>query len=196
MIEEEFKKSIIENNPDRIVSLWLFNKIPFIFNDDLIHYIKWKHYLSEQLLIDPDSIFITGSSAVGISLSPYKNYREFGDDSDVDIAIISEYHFTESWRFLRALGSKYHKYNQKEKQAIQDHIERLIYWGTIATDKILHLLPFGKIWSDVIIDIKEDSPIDGRDVKFRIYKDIESLRAYHSNNIKNLQSVELEKGDL
>ena len=195
MIKDLFIKSIIENSPERIVSLWLFNKVPYIFDDDIYKYVLWKHTLSEKLRIDPDSIIFTGSSAIGISLSPYKNFKEFSDDSDIDIAIISEYHFIESWRFLRSIGSKYHMYSPKEKQAIRDHIERLIYWGTIATDKILHLLPFGKEWNEVVNKIKENEPIKGKDIKFRIYRDIESLRAYHANNIKALQSAELEKGD-
>jgi len=51
MIKEEFIKSVIENTPERIVSLWLFNKTPFIFNGDIYKYVLWKHTISKNLHI-------------------------------------------------------------------------------------------------------------------------------------------------
>ena len=194
MIKKEFINCLLSEPLDKIVSIWLFHRIPFIFGEDVNKYIEWKHELSKIIEIDPDMILVTGSGAVGISLSPYKNFRPFSQDSDIDIAIISEYFFNESWHFLRSLGTQYHKYKPKEKQAIKDHVERLIYWGTVATDKILPILPFGKKWFEAINQIKEKDPINGKELRFRIYKDFASLRAYQVNTLLQLRNEQLEIG--
>ena len=71
--------------------------------------------------------------------------------------------------------------------SVKEHVTRLIYWGTIATDKILHLLPFSLEWQRAIDEIKRIYPLFTREVNFRIYNDFDSLRAYSFNNLKKLQ---------
>lgn len=114
---------------------------------------------------------------------------------DIDVAVISDYFFNTSWRFLRNLGSDIHSMPQSAKQSVRDHVQKYIYWGTIATDKILPYLPFGKQWAKALDEMSKENPTRGRVIKARIYKDFESLRAYQVNNLKNLRSQELEKGN-
>ena len=75
----------------------------------------------------------------------------------------------------------------KEKDSIRDHRERLVYWGTIATDKIIQILPFGKEWINAIDEMRKIDPTIDRDINFRIYKDFESLREYQSQGIGKLK---------
>ena len=86
-------------------------------------------------------IIITGSACVGYSLNPRKNFRKFRETSDIDVGIISNYYFDIAWHELR--NQKYYKLDNNMKNALEEHKNRLIYWGTIATDKILPLLSFG-----------------------------------------------------
>ena len=58
------------------------------------------------------------------------------------------------------------------------HSTNYVYWGTIATDKLLGVLPFGQSWMDATTMIATVPPTEGRDVKFRIYNDFESLRSF------------------
>ena len=115
-------------------------------------------------------------------------------DSDIDVAVISEYHFNDAWRTLRNLGTEIHKLSQPAKQSVKDHVNKYIYWGTIATDRILNIFPFGKAWSETLKQMQELNPTMGRTINARIYKDFDSLRAYQVNNLKNLRTQELEKG--
>lgn len=82
----------------------------------------------------------------------------------------------------------------KVKQSIADHVKRYIYWGTIATDKLLHLLPYGKLWANTLEDAAKCAPTLGRTLNVRVYKDLDSLRAYHVNNLENLKTQELARG--
>jgi predicted nucleotidyltransferase len=137
---------------------------------------------------------IIGSCSFGVSLNPNKNYRFFDHESDIDVAVVSEYHFTSAWRALRNLGSEIHRLPTPAKKSVEDHVKKYIYWGTIATDRILHILPFAKEWRIAIETMQNTLPTKGRIVKARIYRDFDSLRAYQVDNLKNLRLNEIEKG--
>src|SRR5690606_27022468 len=87
--------------PDEFVENHLFDCIPALFEGDRNDYVSWKRELAKQLEVDAACVTLVGSAAIGISLNPSKNFREFNDDSDIDVAIVSHYHFTVAWRYLR-----------------------------------------------------------------------------------------------
>ena len=179
---------------DLLASVWIIDRIPHIFDNDIKLYAAWRRGLAKGLNVDASAVLITGSAAFGVSLNPNKNYRFFNAESDIDVAVVSDYHFTEGWRTLRSIGPAMHRMPPKVKQSIVDHVQRYIYWGTIATDKILHLLPFGKQWAKTLEEMAKIEPTLGRSVKIRVYRDLDSLRAYHVNNLTNLKTNELSKG--
>jgi hypothetical protein len=193
-IRNAFITELLSKPPELIASVWIIDRIPLLFCDDRERYASWRYQLAKGLGVDPSSLVVTGSGAFGVSLNPNKNYRIFDASSDIDVAVISDYHFTNAWRTLRNLGAEIHSFPQVTKQSVKEHVSRYIYWGTVATDRILHLLSFGKEWSEIIEKMQHISPTDGRTIKVRIYRDFDSLRAYQVNNLKNLRTQEIEKG--
>ena len=185
---------LVAQPAELIASVWIMDRIPHIFADDIRAFARWRQTLASGLGVDPSSVLITGSAAFGVSLNPYKNYKYFDDSSDIDVAVISGYHFTEGWRSLRSIGAKRHGLSQVTKQSLDDHVTKYIYWGTIATDKILALLPYGKPWAAALEEMRNISPTNGRKIKARVYSDLQSLRAYQVHNLKNLKNEELSKG--
>lgn len=194
---EETKKQFLDdlvNHPaDFLASVWIIDRAPHIFNQDLRAYAAWRRILAKNLGVDASALLITGSAAFGVSLNPNKNYKLFNESSDIDVAVISDYHFMEAWRTLRKVGSKMHSMPQNVKQSILDHVNRYIYWGTIATDKLLHLFSYGKEWMSALDEISKVAPTIGRAVNVRVYKDFDSLRAYQVNNLRNLKEEELSR---
>ena len=193
-IRDEFLSELLNSPPELVASLWILDKVPYPFKENKKQYANWRHKLSSMIEVDSSEIVIIGSGAFGISLNPYKNYRFYDDDSDIDVAIISEYFFNTSWRYLRNLGTDIHSMPPAAKQSVKDHVNKYVYWGTIATDKILPYLPFGSQWSIALQEMSKIEPTKNRNIKARIYKDFESLRAYQVNNLKKLRTKELEKG--
>lgn len=193
-IKNTFISELLSKPPELMASVWIIDRIPLLFGEDRERYASWRYQLAKGLGVDPSSLVVTGSCAFGVSLNPNKNYRFFDAQSDVDVAVISDYHFTNAWRALRNLGAERHGFSPATKQSVKDHMSKYIYWGTIATDRILPILPFGKEWSEVIEKMQHTSPTDGRKIKARIYRDFESLRAYQVNNLKNLRTQEIERG--
>jgi len=184
---KEFKDELIACPSSFICSKWVLDRVPFIFNDDRILFIKWKEELASNLGIDPKAMVMTGSASCGFSLNPYKNYREYNGKSDIDIAIVSELHFDIAWKTLRNLGTKRFDLTPKQKSSLQDHVERLIYWGTIATDKLLELFPFGREWNDDLLEMSKKQPAYNRTINIRLYKDFDALRAYQVDNLEKLR---------
>lgn len=166
---------------------WILNGIPVMFDNDILAYIEWKSTLGKSIEIDAESVYVVGSGLLGVSLNPNNSFSLFTESSDVDIAVVSEFHFQHCWRTIRRLGNRYHDLSPKQKQAIEDHRKRLIYWGTIATDKIIGLMPFGVHWLRACTRFSAGSPINNREIKIRVYRDVDSLIAYQTLGVKSAQ---------
>lgn len=188
-MKETIIKSIKEKSPNEFLSEYIYDRIPFIFDEDRSSFISWKQQLSKIIHIDPYSILFVGSSALGFSLNPYKNLRPFDQKSDVDLAIISQYHFTMSWYYLRNNSHLRARLDQATITAWDEHVTRLIYWGTIATDKLLGILPFGEEWIQATNEMSRIQPTYNRQINLRIYSDYESLRAYQIMSITKLRET-------
>ena len=191
-MKETFKKELLEQNPSILFSRWVLNRIPIIFNSETETFIQWKEELSKLIQVDSQAILFTGSSCNGFSFSPYKNFRDFNKDSDIDIAIISEYFFDTCWFEIRNYGNKYHDLTRPQQKSFEDHRTRLIYWGTIATDKLLPIFSFSKEWIFALENMSKSMPTKDRTINIRIYKNFESLREYYIDCFKKLQQNLIE----
>ena len=183
-IRDDVLAALRAESTDKFVRDSLFDRVPHVFNGDRKAFLQWKHLLARALEVDPACLMFVGSSALGISLNPNKGFKSFDDESDIDVGVISHYHFTVSWRYLRTQGHRRLHLDQKTISAWNEHVTRLIYWGTIATDKLLGILPFGAQWLKALSYMATIPPTVGREVNLRIYSDYESLRAYQELSAK------------
>lgn len=165
-----------------------FEKIPFVFANNTEHYRQWRRLLGQLLGVDPQEIVIVGSAAVGCSCNPHKALSPFDDASDIDVAIVSERYFSEAWHHLRTVDLALDVRTGAQRESIKDHRQRLIYWGCVATDKILALLPFAVKWMEARSKMAGAVPTIGRLINFRIYKDFAALRAYQMNCLQTLKT--------
>ncbi len=182
-ILDDLIEDYINNSYEVLVSKWIVEKIPAVFKGDLVEYLRIKDLIAKGLHVDMCSVIFVGSSCTGFSLSPHKDFKEFDDESDIDIAIISHHHFNIAWRWMRQVDLS--TLSSKVRNHIKEHKKHFIFDGTIATDYILPHLPFGKLWGEVLSRISKELVFAGREIKFRLYQDHKSLVDYHINNIKN-----------
>lgn len=181
-------REMLTRSPSEFVSRFLFDTVPFLFGGDLEAWLAWKSALATGLDVDPRDIVLTGSGALGYSLNPKKNYKAYDDVSDIDCGVISPYHFDVAWRYLRQMRPSWLGLDRNAKNAIEAHRKNHVFSGTIATDKMLSLLPFGTEWQRALDSMGNRVPTVGREVKLRIYRDYDSLRQYQSRNISILRS--------
>ena len=193
-IRDEIGSRLLSGSLAEFVSEYILERLPLIFSDDWGLYRAWRRRLARGLGVDPCEICVTGSACVGCSLNPNKNLSYFSEESDVDVAIVSEYHFNEAWHFLRGFSFGTHYLTPGEKQSIIDHQKQYIYWGCVATDRILRLLPFAKPWTIALSEISAVEPTFGRTVNLRIYKDFDALRGYQLTGVEKLRTELLSGG--
>lgn len=182
-ILDELVEDCSEGNDEYVVSKWIIEKVPAIFNGNFEQFVKVKLTIAKQLGIDSCSVVFVGSSCTGFSMNPTKNFKVFDEKSDIDIAIVSYYYFNVAWRWLRQQDATLLR--GSVKKAYTSHRNFYVFDGTIATDKILKFLPFGTVWKNVIDELKENPIFNGRDIHFRLYQDHKALVDYHVKNIKN-----------
>jgi hypothetical protein len=182
-------------SPESFTSHQILDRTPWIFATHR-EYIEWKTRLATGISVDPFSIIVVGSACTGFSLNPSKDFSRFHAGSDVDVAIVSPRHFDEAWRWLRSLGPlDALPAGSFERDMFAWHRRNLVFDGTIATDRLLDRLPFGPTWASALARSGKGMPINGRAVKARIYRDYESLRAYHVKNVSNLRAGLLSGSD-
>jgi len=165
----------------------MFDCVPHVFAGVRAAYVMWKRELGSAINVDPACLTIVGSAAVGCSLNPVKNLKPFESGSDVDVAVISDYHFTVAWRYLRMNGARRLKVDLRTRNAWDEHVKKYIYWGTIATDKLLGVLPFGLQWLKATSGMSLIEPTKGRGINLRIYADYEALRAYQMISVRSVR---------
>jgi hypothetical protein len=190
-IVDEVKQQLLDLTPDEFASRRILECVPHAFSGSLSDHLSWKATLGEALEVDPRALAIVGSAAVGVSLSPHKLLKPFDRDSDFDVAVVSVFHFELAWRRLRNLPPRYLRaMDESQRRALREHVKNYIYWGTVATDRILELLPFAGKWATALSRMEGLGASAGRIVNARIYRDFDALRTYQ------LRSVESAKAKL
>jgi hypothetical protein len=181
------RSALLDKEPKDFVSHYLFEPVPFLFAGELAAWIEWKTELAEGLGTDPYDVVLTGSAAIGFSLNPKKGYKPFDSSSDIDCGVVSQHHFELAWRYLRQLRPSWLSLPPESKRAISAHQKTYVFAGTIATDSILALLPFGAEWQKVLDKMARRPPTVNRDIRIRIYRDYDSLRHYQARGIERLR---------
>ncbi len=182
-------RDVQEQDAATFCSHHVLDRVPWLFDEDRSLYIEWKSQLAAGLRVDPYEICVVGSAATGISLSPSKDLRLFTEKSDIDVAVISTYHFDSAWRTLRDLGARAAFVSRRQRDGIDRHRSGLIFDGCIGTDKILGLLDYGPAWRNALASAARLRPTEGRKVKARVYRDFDALRAYQIRGAKSAQDI-------
>lgn len=171
----------------RVLSHRLFGGTPQLF-DSHGAWINWRCQLADGLDVDDHGVLIVGSAAFGISLKPHAGFRPFSTNSDIDVAVVSQRHFDAAWFELRELRVKHWLgLPQPVKNEIRRFAPTAIFSGAIATDRLLGRLSFGKQWLGALSAMAGVEPTLDRDVKVRLYRDAEALRAYQLRGLQSAQ---------
>src|SRR5690348_8631414 len=162
---------------DIFVDTFVVDASPLVFRDRHAYH-AWRRSLAPLLDVDPAALHIVGSAVVGFSMAPGSGLAALRPDSDVDVAVISAYHFDLAWRALRAMTGGSFKLPARYRYSIRQHAPRDVFSGCIATDIILPVLPFRQQWMAARTRPEVVDPIGSRDINFRLYRDLDGLRAY------------------
>jgi hypothetical protein len=92
---ERFKADLPKLSADSMVDRHVLFGDAFVLNKDL--YFTLKEEVADHFKIHPPEVVMVGSGKLGFSIVGAKRYREFGDHSDIDLAIVSSLLFDRIW---------------------------------------------------------------------------------------------------
>jgi hypothetical protein len=173
------------------VTARLLEGTPSVWNDQ-IDYMTWRHIVAEQLTVDPAEVQLVGSAKLGYSLNPGKNFTKFHDESDFDIAIISNSLFEKAWAELRSL------IQNGSFDGRRNNLRKLVFEECVALDIVLPHMSFGKTWSkgrDALIASLGEG-FGSRTVNYRLYRSHRALRSYQIKSVEAAESRAVEDGIL
>ena len=79
--------------------------------------------------------------------------------------------------------------NLRMKNAWDAHVDKYIYWGTLATDHLLGVMPFGEQWLEAKSHMSAHELLPTpHPINLRIYTDYDALREYHVHGARKLQA--------
>lgn len=172
---------------------WYFETILGASKEDAIRITDdFKSIISQSLGISFNNISIVGSSKTGCSLTPTseqqnKLFKRFNEESDIDIAIVSDKLFQTFWSLFRysysEVNRRYYKY-----------ISRGIYRGYI-NEKYLTLIDgCRKEWNEKAAESKKFLRSElyiQPEITYRLYRSWEDFEEYHIQSINEIKRGEI-----
>ncbi|MDQ8200509.1 hypothetical protein QEH56_20250 [Pelagicoccus enzymogenes] len=96
MKHEEFQTDLKLLSSEELFRRYVLNGSCASISDAQVHAVK--ESLSNKFTVEYNDVVVVGSANLGFSIKPTKRYVPFGDDSDIDIAIVSRELFERVWR--------------------------------------------------------------------------------------------------
>lgn len=186
----EFKKILLEKDPEQIVCGFLESKTIAAFQED-----QYKNFCEEITCSfeKVESVRIMGSGNYKFSLNPDNIYREFNERSDIDTVIISSHEFQRNWEELRKYNrSKWYTLGKNQKEKLMRNGQN-IYSGFVSPlwipDKS-NRLRFKFIRTRNRLSIQFDS----REVNMLFFKNYEEVIDYYKRSVMSAKRELLKNG--
>lgn len=198
MIEEQileenlniFKSDLIRHTALEIVQKKIIFGNCVILNDE--KYLNLRIEVAREFKIHPNDVLVVGSAKLGFSIAPKKRYNFFHNESDIDIAIVSEKLFGKIW--LDVLEFKKQKTFWDNKKF--EEFKNFLFHGWIRPDKLpqSNLFELSKKWWDFFLKKTSSNSYGPYKIRGALYKNWEFLENYQISSVqKCIDEEELKK---
>jgi len=92
---EDFKLDLKNLSSIQMLRKYVFNAESQILDSD--QHFRLKEQVCEHFEVEFNDIIMVGSGKLGFSIKPSRRFQAFGDDSDIDIAVVSPKLFEKVW---------------------------------------------------------------------------------------------------
>ena len=92
---EEFKADLGNLSSIQMIRKYILNGDCYVLNDDL--HFRLKEQICEHFKVEFNNVILVGSGKLGFSIKAEKRFHSFGDDSDIDVAVVSSELFQKVW---------------------------------------------------------------------------------------------------
>ena len=145
---------------------------------DVSQYYSLRRDVATQYDIHPSEVLLVGSGMLGFSIVPQKRYREFCDESDLDIVILAPSLFDRMWSEVNSYVRKGGSWPKEYK----DDFSRYLLRGWIRPDKLPpHAsFPLKREWFEFFADLSRSGLYGPYKLAAGIYRSWPFLESYQT----------------
>ena len=170
---------------EEIVNKYISFGTPYIFQDDETQYHSLKQKLAAHYGVHNNDVIMIGSAKLGFSIAPIKLWKPFGEESDIDIVIISGTLFDAFWKDLFNFKISLKVRTKDEEDRFQLFLG-YFFRGWLRPD----LFPFEFErkwkWFDFLRSISQEQ-YEGRKITCAIFREYFFFQSYHITNIRDIR---------
>lgn len=190
MTPDEVLRRLRRGGAEEFVNTLLFNEYSWIFpTRSNLEYEDFRQQFAVVFGVHSTDVAIVGSAKYGFSLSPSKDFRKFqpdehsGEQSDLDIVVISRSLFNETWHHLRR--ADYNGAINARKYFQDDVFRRFIMIGADDERDGFYLRDLSKLIDRVRRTATTRFAI-AQTIKLRVYATWTDAKAYHIWSMQKL----------
>ena len=148
-------------------------------------YFDLRSEVADHFRLHPNETLVVGSTKLGFSIVPNKQYRLFRDTSDIDVALVSSTLFDEFWEQVfryRYEGSDWPEYNE---------FVRYFFRGWIRPDKLPRspMFPLTENWRNFFQTITNSGRYGDHKIAGGLYKSYFFLENYQKICVEQLRGT-------
>ena len=178
----KFRSDLLELDIGPLVQRYITTGPSFLLDDDRYHLLRAR--VAAEFALHPNEIIMVGSAKLGFSIVQKQRYRPFGEESDIDLAVVSSQLF------------------DTFAQATFDYWRRAPYWpkhetyvkymfrGWIRPDLLPPALAQRKRWWEFFRELTAEGTFGTYRISAGLYKSWHYLDSYHSICIDECRRTE------
>jgi predicted nucleotidyltransferase len=158
----------------------------YILDQD--QHFELKAEVAEHFEIHPSEVLVVGSGKMGFSIARGKRYRPFCDESDIDVAIISDRLFDKIWEQVFEYWAEAGYWHQ------EDAFKKYLFRGWVRPDKLppSDRFEIRRDWWEFFRELTRREAYGPYKVAAGLYKSWHFFEAYQSICVKECrQDLEL-----
>jgi len=159
---------------------------PIIFQEDEEKYFFLKQKVANFFNVSTTKVVMVGSAKLGFSIAPKKLWKDFNDESDIDLVVISEDVFDEYWKELLDFNINTKARSEREDKNYREFLEYFLK-GWIRPDLFPFNYPKKNEWFEFFKSISYGK-YGNYKVAGAIFRNEYFFESYHSRNINKLRA--------
>ncbi len=142
--------------------------------------------VAEHFDIHPSEVLIVGSAKLGFSIGQDKRYHPFGDQSDIDVAIVSAFLFDKVWQQVFSYWEEYENIDSHVYWSRGNDFKGYLFRGWIRPDKLppSRYFSLGNNWFEFFRTLTGTHHYGPYNITAGLYKSWHFLERYQGIRIK------------
>lgn len=181
---KKFRDDLLQYDVANLVQRYITYGDCYALSND--EYFALKQQVAQNFKIHPAEVIVIGSAKLGFSIASAKRYREFGNSSDIDVALCSRPLFDEFWRDV------FDYWARGEQWAELGEFRKYLFRGWMRPDKLPPSNSFtrSKEWWEFFRNLTATRSFGPCKITGALYSDWHYLEAYQQKCVHECKGDE------